>query len=178
MQSLETAISALNPSYLGQALSPRYELVRSRLLLAAREVLAVEYASCLKVSRSKPMLRRIHDLDRLTRRLRFLGKKHGEPLAPEAYALIERERSFRKVRHLLRRVRSSAKRDGRFMGMLEDLAKLMKVAGLTNRDVRVTVEEMRKLQKTAQHRDDVYWEEYRKRQVERRQRMAERKAQA
>jgi hypothetical protein len=153
MQNLITAISAPKPaSYLGKSLSLRYEQTRSRMLNDARGLLLIEYQSCLKLSKSKKLLRRVHDLDHLTRRLRFLITSHGDDITPESFALIVREQNFRLARRELRRLRKWMKgggreSDGSHTLELEKLNRAMQVGGLTNRDIRTTALEIKRFER-------------------------------
>src|SRR3989344_9412825 len=109
MTALETAIRAQNPKYLGLALNPRYHRLHARLLDGARELLVIEYESCLRVVRNRKMLRRIHKLDSFTGRMRFLARTLGEDLDEEVLAPVVREEHFRTGRHMLRKLRRMRK---------------------------------------------------------------------
>ena len=176
MTALETAIRAQNPKYLGFALSPRYHRLHARLLDGARELLVIEYESCLRVVRSRKKLRRIHKLDSFAGRMRFLARTLGEDLDEVVLAPVVREEHFRLARHMLRTLRQMRKRNSasHFKFELHKLTRTMRAAGLSNRDIRTTAKEMREFQQIVELENERGMERAR----ERLRRQREREAQA
>lgn len=143
---LISTIAAQNARHLGQYLSPAYERVRARIAEDAKKLLTIEYRSCLKVARSKKMLRRIHNLSYLKQRLRFLAEAHGEPVHEEMIALISREHHFRVARYWLRKLRSAMLHDETdwswYSVCLKWFARSKKAGDLSNRALRTTAPEI------------------------------------
>ena len=180
MTALETAIRAQNPSYLGQALSPRYHRLHASLLVGARELLVIEYESCLRVVRNRKMLRRIHKLDSFTGRMRFLARTLGEDLDEAVLAPVVREEYFRMARHKLRLLRRMRKRNSTeyFSFELRRLKGTMRAGGLSNRDIRTTAKEMREFRRIADALDAIHEERGREAARQRLQRQRQRELQA
>lgn len=148
MQSLSTLISAQHPAYLREGIDKQYAQVRARMLKDSVRLHALEFRSCLKTVRGQ-RIRRIHDLDHLKRRLRFLAKTLGEKLENDVFVKIQREKDFRIARHALRVFRvDMMTSDGRpFVRTLDLLENIMKKHGFTPRRIGTTRTELRSFQK-------------------------------